>query len=140
MREFEALTPAQQGAIRALLRTPNRSKAAAEAGVGESTLYRWLTEDAFKTAYRAAQRDLHDQTVALLHAAADDAVTALKDVLTDSDAPAPSRVSAAKIVLELCGRAVEQDDLLDRIARLESLHREMANQEHPRAYQMRVAR
>jgi hypothetical protein len=47
------------------------------------------------------------------------AVSALQDVMSDSDSPASARVTAAKTILELAIRAVELEDLAARVEALE---------------------
>jgi HEAT repeat protein len=76
-----------------------------------------MHEDDFKTALRAARRDVVDATIGRLQAVAMEAVTALRKALT---CHAPTvRVSAARASLEFFFRSAELMDLEDRIAELE---------------------
>jgi len=112
----------QELAISGLLERPTIAEAATFAGIGEATIYRWLRSDtAFQEAYRQARRAvLHHATTRLQKVCAK-AVDTLEAVLTDSSSPAPARVTAAKAILELAYRAVELEDLDERISRLEAL-------------------
>ncbi len=49
------LSAKQEKALAALLVSPTIAEAAKSAGVGETTLFRWLQEPAFQEAYRAAR-------------------------------------------------------------------------------------
>ncbi len=48
----------EEAAISALLSEPTIEAAATRAGIGGSTLRRWLTEPEFKARYRAARRQV----------------------------------------------------------------------------------
>jgi len=110
----------QETAIAALLTEPTIGSAAARVGVGEVTLWRWLRRADFQDQYRQARREVVSQAIAALQQASWEAVGTLRQVMADSEAPATSRVSAAKAVLELALRAVELEDLQERVRALES--------------------
>lgn len=116
------LTARQEKAVRALLTEPSIRDTAKRTGIGERTLYTWLKESDFAHAYREARRDAVSRAIGAVQQAAEDAVRTLKEVMTDSTAPAPARVNAAKSVLELAVKAVEIDDLAARIEVLEKHH------------------
>lgn len=111
----------QELAISALLVQPTVQGAAQVANIGERTLWRWLKEEPFKRAYREAKREAVAQAVANLQRVSGEAVEALSDVMTNKEAPASARVSAARAVIELSLKAVEIEDLEGRITRLENL-------------------
>lgn len=115
----EKLTQKQELVISALLQSPNMTEAAKAAGISETTLWRWLKNDDFKLAYAAARREAVQQAVVQVQRASCEAVRTLKDVMADSEAPASSRVAAAKAVLEMSLKAVETEDLERRIVELE---------------------
>jgi hypothetical protein len=114
------LTARQEKAVCALLTEPSIRDAAKSAGIGERTLYTWLKEPAFDRAYRAARREAVARAMGAVQQAAGAAVNTLKDVMTDSTAPAPARVAAAKSVLDLAVKTVEIEDLTSRIEALEN--------------------
>ncbi len=106
-------------AVGALITEPTISKAAQVAGIGEVTLWRWLQLPAFQDEYRKARREAVSHAVARLQRISGHAVEALSSVMSDTEAPASSRVSAAKAVLEFSFRAIELEDLEKRITALE---------------------
>jgi len=106
-------------AISALLQAETIRDAAKEAGLAEATLHRYLKDEAFRSAYREAKREVVDQAVCQLQRSAGKAVKALSSIIDEQDAPASARVSAAKTILEMAMKAVEIEDLEQRIAKLE---------------------
>jgi hypothetical protein len=104
-------------AIAALLAEPTIAQAATEAGIGESTLLRWLAEPEFKARYRAARRAVVESAIGRLQQAATLAVDALARNLT-CGIPAVE-VGAAKSVLDQAIKAVELVDLAERVEALE---------------------
>ncbi len=110
-------------AICALLSAATVRDAAAAVGIGEQTMHRWLREPSFAAAYRAARREAVQQAVAQLQQRSNEAATVLFAVMLDLSQPAPSRVAAAKTVLDMALRGSELDDLA---ARIEALERQLA--------------
>jgi DNA-binding MurR/RpiR family transcriptional regulator len=114
----------QERAISALLQAPSLKEAAKEAGISEATLHRWLKDNAFKEAYRAAKREVVNHAICRLQRSSGQAVKTLEDVMRDGESPATSRVSAAKIILEMALKGVEVEDLEKRIEVLERKYEE----------------
>ncbi len=106
-------------AIAALLSTRTIRAAAKKCGLSEPTLYRLLQSEDFKAKYRAARRELVENTIAQLQRDGDDAALALRQIVKDRKAPASVRVSAAKAILEQGFKAVELIDLVERVEKLE---------------------
>jgi len=119
----ENLTPKQEQAIIALLNEPTVIKAAKKASVGQRTLYRWMREPTFARAYHAARREAFSHAIALTQRYAPLAVNTLAQVLSDKDAPASAKVSAATTLLKFGREGIELDDLADRIDALEEAAR-----------------
>ncbi len=115
----EKLTPKQERALVALLACGEIKEAAHVAGVNEATLWRWLQLPDFQTRYRAARRQLVETAIAQLQSDCTIAVRVLREVAEDQKAPASSRVTAAKTILEQSVAAVELMDLQGRLERLE---------------------
>ncbi len=109
----------QEQAIAALLRSPTISGAAESIGIGEATLWRWLQNPGFDEAYRRARQQAVDQAIAQLQQATGLAVATLQEVQRDTDAPASSRVTAAKTVLEMALKLRESEELEARLSALE---------------------
>jgi hypothetical protein len=73
----------------------------------------------FREQYREARREAVSRAIGQLQGACSVAVTALTDISQDIHAPASSRVSAARTVLELALKGVELEDLAVRMDELE---------------------
>jgi hypothetical protein len=113
------LTARQQRAISALLKEPTVAKAAAAAGIGETTLFRWLNEPRFSAVYRDARAKVTETTLAALQAASSEAVETLRDVLKSELARPGEKVSAARSILEFSFKAREQCEFEQRLKALE---------------------
>lgn len=109
----------KERAIMAMLTAPTMKQAADQAGIGETTLFRWLKISEFEQAYRQARRQALDQSISRLQQAASHAVSTLQDVMGDETAPHSSKVSAARAILDISFKAFELDDLGARIETLE---------------------
>ena len=110
----------RQAAIAALLGSPTLAHAAQTAGIGESTLLRWLREEGFLREYRLAQREALAQAIATLQAASAAAVTVLRAAMLDQTATAAARIAAARVILEYSFRGAEIADLEERLALIEA--------------------
>lgn len=110
----------QDKLLSALLESPTIQSAAKIAGVSDSTALRFLKDADFSTAYRDARREVVSHSITSLQAACSNAVATLCAVCDDTEAPASSRISAAKSILEMSMRAVEIDDLAARVELLEA--------------------
>ena len=115
------ITAKQEKAIMELLRNPTVRDASQQAGVGERTLWRWLQEDDFREAYMEARKQAFSRALGLLQQALSEAVLVLKDVMSNPDSRDSSRVSSAKAILDTGLKAMELDDLEERISRLEKV-------------------
>jgi predicted site-specific integrase-resolvase len=116
----------QEEAIAALLTQRNIEEAARVAGVAGTTLVRWLQIPEFQAAYREARRAAFSQSIARLQQASSAAVSVLIKIMVDPDAPTSSRVRAADVVLERASKAIELEDLDQRIAELEAASKQRA--------------
>ena len=116
----EKLSRTQERAIAALLQCSTIPAAAAAAGVGEATLWRWLQLPAFQEEYRAARRQAVQQAVAAVQRITSTAVATLESIMSDAEAPPASRVTAARVVLDTALKAVELEDLEERLSQLEA--------------------
>jgi len=109
----------QEKAIPALLASSTLAEAAAKVGITERTLYNWLQEDSFQGEYRRARWQAAGQAIAKLQQISAEAAAALQDVYSNKENPASARVSAARTVLELSIKAVELENLEERLTALE---------------------
>src|SRR4051794_29978052 len=113
----DTLTGPQAKFLAALLTAPTVAAACQESGCSERTGFRWLSEPAFSEACRAARREAVTQATARLQGAAGEAVEALRRNLT-CGVPAVE-VRAAATTLEIAVKAVELEDLAERLEALE---------------------
>jgi hypothetical protein len=101
----------QEALIAALLIEPTHAAAAAKTGIGEATVRRWLRLPAFRSAYRAARRELVEAAIGRIQAATGQAVETLltvpKEGAKDSD-----RVRAAVALLDYAFRGLADTDAL----------------------------
>jgi hypothetical protein len=97
----------------------NIEEAATAAGISAKTLFRWMKEREFETAYREARRLAFRQSVSRLQQASSAAVTTLLKIMVDPTAPHSTRVRAADSVLDHSAKAIEIEDIEARVAELE---------------------
>ena len=109
----------------ALLTSGSTAQAIATAGIAENTAYKYMHEPDFSAALREARRDVLNRTTSSLTASTEKDLAVLNEVMDDDEAPASSRVAAAKLVLDVAFNAVQADDLQERIEAIEQ--REGAN-------------
>ena len=116
----EKLSRKQDQVITALVTCASITEAAAQCGLADVTLRRWLKQEPFQAAYREARRAVVQQAITQVQRATGEAVDTLRRVMQDAEAPASARVSAAKTILETAVKAVEVEDLEARITALEA--------------------
>jgi len=122
----EKLTPKQEHALVALLDCGEIQAASVHAGISDVTLWRWLQQPAFQTRYRAARRQLVETAIAQLQSDCTIASRVLREVAEDKEAPASSRVAAARAILEQSISAIQLTDLQ---AEVEEIKRLLAERE-----------
>jgi hypothetical protein len=113
-------------AIVALLNQPTITLAAEDAGISETTLWRWLQREDFAKTYREARKQAVNQAIAHIQRISGEAVNTLREVMNDGKKET-ARVTAARAILELTLKAYEIEDLEER---LEALEERMRNNEH----------
>lgn len=123
-QESLPLTPKQEKALSCLLSEMTITGAANKANVSERTIYTWLSEPAFKEAYRTACRASVQQSISQLQNATSSALAVLIKIMNDPQEKASSRLVAAKSVLESGIKAFELDDLAQRVEKLEQQFKE----------------
>jgi hypothetical protein len=112
-------------ALTALLTSNSIAEAAKKSKIGETTLYRYLQDDDFKSRYRTARRDVLESSIGQIQGAASDAVETLKRNL---DCGTPSaEIRAAQIILDNSTRAFEITEILQRLEALEIVQLEKGN-------------
>ena len=97
---------------------PSIEAAAAVTGISNATAWRWMRDPKFIEQYREARREIMRQTTARLQAAGAESVECLRAVQRDGESES-ARVSAARTILEHALKAVDLEDLTDRVEALE---------------------
>jgi len=101
------LSTKQVLALQALLLHHSVKEAAQAAHVGETTIYRWLSEDDdFRIVYWKACRRLLDQAIGLLHTRTAQAVNTLHEISQDKQAPYSSRIAASCALIGLSFKGI----------------------------------
>ena len=106
--------------------------AARAVGISSNTLLRWTKEPEFEAAYREARRTASCQSIARLQDALGAAVTTVLKIMLDSKVSAGTRLRAAEIVLAQTAKAIEIEDIDERVAELERAAGS-ANRSHKRS-------
>jgi hypothetical protein len=115
----EKFSRKQERTIKALLENDTLADAAQAVGIGETTLWRWLQEPEFKSAFREAKRRVLDEALTTLQKATGKAIGALVSILEDQGKPASARVTAAKTILETAVKSIQVEELEARVDQLE---------------------
>jgi len=124
LKTAEELSPNKQRALVALLSTPKIVDAAAQAGLGESTVRGYLQDPQFKQAYHEERSRMLAEGVSRLQQGAVKAADVFLAGLDDKDAEV--RIRAARSLWEFLGRGIEterkireQEEILERLELLE---------------------
>jgi hypothetical protein len=123
MRKAGELTRKQERGIAALLTAGTPTRAAAEAGVNERTLRRWLKEPAFAQAYAEARRQCLEVALTRLQEATGQAAVNLVAHMAAQDPNVALRAAVAVI-----DRGVRAGELLDIEPRLAEVERKLKQQ------------
>jgi hypothetical protein len=108
-------------ALAALLDSPTIVAAAQAAGVGESTLRRWLRDDEeFQDKLRQSRQQALRHVSLRLQQRASEAVEALFDNITSEKRVEPGRAAMLRTALDFAFRAGAYNDLAERLEALET--------------------
>lgn len=114
------MTSKQTRALQALLTCPTQAAAAKAAGIGLTTLKRYLSDDEFQREYKKAVSGMIAEAAAQAKQSLSPALSTLQEVMQDADQNGQVRVSAARSILEYGLKLVEQADVLARLDELEA--------------------
>jgi len=121
MGENEQLTAPQRRAITALLEQRDIRAAAKAAKVGESSLHRWLREDAgFVVELRAAEGQVIDTVTRRLLQHQDVAMTTILLIMADTKHPVSVRLKAAVAVVDFMLKLRDLRNVEERLTALEA--------------------
>ena len=119
MNKTGRLTRKQEQAIAALLSSPTIEEAAKSSGIGRTTIFKFLQNETFRDAYREARGQVVRQAITQAQGACSEAVEVLKEIMNDKQSPSSTRVAAARTILETSVKAVELEEIITRIERIE---------------------
>lgn len=138
--ETEPFGRRKELAISALLANSTITRAAAQAGISERTIRRWMRDPVFVRRYREERTRTLEATTNLLRKESVRAVRTLASIAGNSRAPVTARVSAARAIVELTFKGVELHDLEERIGQLEEIANGVrGNLQHERPSQSQAA-
>jgi hypothetical protein len=109
----------KEAAIAALLIHRSVEDAARAAGIGVTTLLRWMQIPEFDAAFRKARRAAVSQATARLQQNAGAAAATILKIMVDLSASASVRLRAADLALAYARDGIEMEDLEVRVAELE---------------------
>lgn len=109
----------KEQAVTALLSARSLEEAAKSVGVSVRTLQRWQKQPHFEKALRESRLAAFQQSLARLQQASVPAVTTLLKLMVDASTPLAIKARCAVFVLEQARKAIETEELEQRIAELE---------------------
>jgi len=109
----------KEAAIAALLSQRSIEEAARVAGIGTTTLLRWLKIPEFKDEYLKARREAVERAGARLQQATGAAGVTILKLMTDPNVPSGVRLRSAECVFDYAFKGIEVEDIDKRAAELE---------------------
>ena len=103
-----------------LLSAPTVESAAASAGIGARTGWRWMRDPTVLERLAEIRRQSMQHAMMRLQAAASAAVTCLCELQASGESES-ARVSSARTILEMALRAAEIGDIEERLEQLEQI-------------------
>ena len=116
----EKLGRKKEQAIAGLLSQRNLEEAARFAGIGVTTLRRWMRLPEFHAEYLQARREVVNQVHARIQQNSGAAASVLLKLMADATTPASVRARAAQCILERSAKSLEEEDVEVRVAALEA--------------------
>ncbi len=95
-----------------MLTQPTKEKAARAAGIGLTTLKRYLEDSEFQAAYQKAVAELVEDAAAQAKQSLNPALSCLREIVEDGSETATARIQAARSLLEYGLRLTEIVDIL----------------------------
>ena len=107
--------------LSALLTNPTVKAAAASVGVPETTAYNWLRAPDFAEEYTKRKRQAVSEANDYLQSKINAATEIIIKIMCDTNAPAQTRLNAARTILDTAYKIFEQTEILSRIEALEAV-------------------
>lgn len=118
----------KEAAIAALLSCRTLEEAARTAGIGTTTLLRWMKNPQFRAEYRAARNAVVSQATARLQQASGAAVTTIVKIMLSADTKDSNRLRAAELTLSH-SKDAQIEDVVDRVRDLERAQSDKDNRD-----------
>ena len=99
-------------------------RAGKEAGITQSTAYKWAKKDNIIDSLTELRKSYTLQSVNRSKLFLNTAVDKVFEIMNDKKATKPTQLNAAKILIELAERSIEKTDILDRMDELEKIYEE----------------
>jgi len=119
MTDKAVLTGKKFKAIEALLACDTVDQACKACGISRTTMYRFLQEPEFDKEFKRAKRQLVSRAILRLQQACGDASRALAEICRNGEAPPSARVSAAREILSSTMKAIETEEIEERLKAIE---------------------
>ena len=110
--------------IAALLSAETNRKAADICGLSERQLYKRMRSDDFKIRYARARGQILDRATTTVQSGMNEAVCTMIDIMRNTDISPQTRLNAADSVLRNGLKLTEQNEILQRLERLEEMNHE----------------
>ncbi len=95
------------------------SDVAKEAGISTRTLLRIRQTDEFQAVLKAHKKQSFESALGKASYLSNVAINELKNIITDKDSNAQSKIQACKVILELAKNNYETENIAQRIEQLE---------------------
>jgi len=99
-------------------------RAGKEAGITQSTAYKWAKKDNIIDSLTELRKSLVIQSVNRNKLFMNTAVDKVFAIMNDPISTRPTQLNAAKVLIELAERSIEKTDILDRMDELEKIYEE----------------
>ena len=113
------MTHKQTQALAALLTQPTKEKAARAAGIGLTTLKRYLADPEFQEEYQKAVADLIEDAATAAKQSLNPALSCLREIVTRKDVTDANRIAASRSLIEYGLKLIETFDIVKKIDELE---------------------
>lgn len=113
------MTHKQTQALAALLTQPTKEKAAKAAGIGLTTLKRYLADPEFQEEYQKAVSGLVEDAAAAAKQSLNPALSCLREIVTRKDVTDANKIAASRSLIEYGLKLIETFDIMKKIDELE---------------------
>ena len=113
------MTHKQTQALAALLTQPTKEKAAKAAGIGLTTLKRYLADAQFQEEYQKAVSGLVEDAATAAKQSLSPALSCLQEIVTREDVTDANKIAASRSLIEYGLWLIETPDIMRKVDELE---------------------